>query len=141
MGWLNRPAGSLGRSQACNLGLRVWGDEAITDEVLKVWLDRLYARNIWLDIARKKPRPHESFAAVAAYFYYYGHYYAGLCIEQLPAADRPHFQDHLARILLDHHESDGSWWDYPLFHYGQYYGTGYALSALVRCRKPTGPVD
>ena len=31
---INRPGGSLGRSQACNLALRLWGDERITDEVL-----------------------------------------------------------------------------------------------------------
>ena len=37
---------------------------------------------------------------MAGYFYYYGHWYAAQCIEQLPAADRPHFQDHLAHILL-----------------------------------------
>ncbi len=37
---------------------------------------------------------------VAGYFYYYGHYYATLCVEQLPEASRAFYQDHLARILL-----------------------------------------
>ena len=37
---------------------------------------------------------------VAGYFYYFGHYYAALCIAQLPESDRPFYQDHLARILL-----------------------------------------
>ena len=46
---INRPAGSLGRSQACNLAMRLWGDRKVTDEVLRVWLDRLFARNLWLD--------------------------------------------------------------------------------------------
>ncbi len=45
---VNRPGGSLGRSQACNLAMRRWGDTAITDEVLTTWLDRLFARNLWL---------------------------------------------------------------------------------------------
>ena len=31
---INLPAGSLGRSQACNLALRQWGDSTITNEVL-----------------------------------------------------------------------------------------------------------
>ena len=131
---INRPAGSLGRSQACNAALRVWGDEAVTDAVLKTWLDRLAARNGWLSIGRKRPRPHESWFAIAGYFYYYGHYYAGLCIELLPPAERPHFQHHLAVILLRLQEKDGSWWDYPLYDYHQPYGTAYSLSALVRCR-------
>ena len=31
---INRPGGSLGRSQSCNLALRMWGDASITDQVL-----------------------------------------------------------------------------------------------------------
>ncbi len=56
---INQPAGSLGRSQACNLALRRWGDERITDQVFKDWLDRLITRNGWLDHGRKRPIPHE----------------------------------------------------------------------------------
>ncbi len=41
---INRPGGSLGRSQSCNLALRMWGDKSITDRVLTVWLDRLFAQ-------------------------------------------------------------------------------------------------
>lgn len=55
---INRPGGSLGRSQACNLAMRLWGDKTVTDAVLKTWLDRLFARNGWLDIGRKRPIPH-----------------------------------------------------------------------------------
>jgi len=133
-----RPGGSLGRSQSCNLALRLWGDQRITDEVLKTWLDRLYARNGWLSRARKFPVPHESWFAVAGYFFYYGHFYAGACIEQLPAAERPHFQQHLARILLDLQEKDGSWWDYPMYDYHQGWGTAYAMMALGRCLPAEG---
>ena len=131
---INRPGGSLGRSQAGNVALRLWGEPDITDDVLKTWLDRLFARNDWLGIGRKRPVPHESWFQVAGYFYYYGHYYAGLCIEQLPPADRPHFQAHLAATLLRLQEKDGSWWDYPLYDYHQPYGTAFGLMSLVRCR-------
>ena len=54
---INRPAGSLGRSHACNYALQVWGDETITDEIHKICLDRLIKRNGWLDVARKRPSP------------------------------------------------------------------------------------
>ena len=54
---INRPGGSLGRSQACNLAMRLWGDRQVTDEVLTTWLDRLFARNLWLDLGRKPPVP------------------------------------------------------------------------------------
>ncbi len=135
---INRPSGSLGRSQACNLALRLWGDKAITDAVLKTWLDRLICRNGWLDMGRKKPIPHESYAQVAGYFFFFGHYYAALCIEQLSAADRPFYQDHLGGLLMGLQEQDGSWWDYPLYSYHKPYGTAFALMALARCRKPDG---
>ncbi|MHC4199614.1 MAG: prenyltransferase/squalene oxidase repeat-containing protein [Planctomycetota bacterium] len=131
---INRPGGSLGRSQACNVALRLWGSSEITDAVLETWLDRLFARSGWLDIGRKRPVPHESWFAVAGYFFYYGHYYAALCIEQLPAERRRRFQDHMAHVLLRLQEKDGSWWDYPFYDYHQPYGTAFALMTLERCR-------
>ncbi len=135
---INRPGGSLGRSQACNLALRLWGDKAVTDDVIKTWLDRLITRNGWLDMGRKRPIPHESHFFVAGYFYYFGHYYATLCMEQLKPEDRPFYQDHLGKILLAVQEKDGSWWDYPLYNYGQFWGTPMALMSLERCRKVAG---
>lgn len=132
---INRPGGSLGRSQSCNLALRMYGDKRITDDVLKTWLERLFARNGWLSVGRKRPIPHESFFYVAGYFYYYGHWYAAMCIDELPAEERPYFQDHLAHILLPLQERDGSWWDYPFYNYHQQYGTAMAVMSLVRCQK------
>ena len=134
---INRPGGSLGRSQSCNLAMRLWGDATVTDEVLVNWLDRLFARNLWLDIGRKRPIPHESWFAVAGYFFYYGHYYAALCIEQLAPAERPRHQDQLADVMLKLQERDGSWWDYPFYDYHQPYGTAYALMTLRRTRHAT----
>jgi hypothetical protein len=131
---INLPGGSLGRSQACNLALRLWKDDAITDKVMTTWLDRLFARNGWLDMGRKKPIPHESHYSVAGYFFYFGHYYAGYSLAQLPAAERPFYQDHLATLLLRLQSEDGSWWDYPMYNYHQQYGTAFALMTLKRCR-------
>lgn len=132
---VNRPGGSLGRSQACNLAMRLCGDKLVTDEVLKTWLDRLFARNLWLDLGRKRPIPHESYFAVAGYFFYYGHYHAALCIEQLPAAERAEYQDHLAHVLLPLQEKDGTWWDFPFYDYHQQYGTAFAIMSLKRCKR------
>jgi hypothetical protein len=36
------------------------------------WLDRLITRNGWLDMGRKNPIPHESFAQVAGYLFFFG---------------------------------------------------------------------
>ena len=131
---INRPAGSLGRSQACNLALRLWGDEQITDAVIENWLTRLIQRNGWLDMGRKRPIPHEAWFQIAGYFFYYGHYYAGLCIEQLPVEKREPYQRELAQVLVRLQEPDGSWWDFPFYDYHQQYGTAFAIMTLVRCR-------
>ncbi len=93
------------------------------------------SRNGWLSLGRKKPIPHESFFQVAGYFYYFGHYYAAMTLPLLPESDRPFYQDHLATILLDLQEADGSWWDYPFYNYHKPYGTAFALMSLAACRK------
>ena len=136
---INRPGGSVGRTQACNLALRLWGDEKVTDDVVKEWLDRLILRNGWLGNGRKRPIPHEAPFQVAGYFYYYGHYYAALCVGLLKPEERPFYQDHLARILLGLQEQDGSWWDFPLYNYHQQYGTAFALMTLKACKKSGKP--
>lgn len=133
MSGINRPGGSLARSQACNLALRWWGDEKVTDNVLKAWLYRLYLRNGWLGMGRKRPRPHESWMAVAGYFYYYGHYYAGLCIDELNPEDRAEYRAMLSKILIKHQEPNGCWWDFTLYNYHQQYGTAYSIMAMQRC--------
>lgn len=130
---INRPAGSLGRSQACNLALRMWGDTTISEEVFVQWLDRLIARNGWLSIGRKRPVPHEAWFQVAAYFFYYGHYYAALCTDYLAPPQANHYRAQLAGLLLPLQEKDGSWWDFPFYNYHQPYGTAYAILTLQRC--------
>ena len=131
---INRPGGSLGRTQCCNAALRAWGDETITDNVVQNWLYRLYVRNGWLDIGRKRPIPHESWMQVAGYFYYFGHYYAAVSLEQLPKASQGPYKPLLATLMLDRQEKNGSWWDYPLYNYHQQYGTAFALLTLKRCQ-------
>ncbi len=132
---INRPAGSLGRTQACNFALRLWGDETITDAIVSDWLKRLEDRNGWLDIGRKRPVPHEAWFAVAGYFFYYGHYYAARGISLLPAEERPASRKQVAEIVLDLQEKDGSWWDFPFYSYHQPYGTSFAVMTLARCRE------
>lgn len=137
-GPINRPAGSLARSQACNAALRAFGSEKVTDAVIHTWADRFVAREGFLSMARKYPVPHESFFQISGYFYYYGVFYFTESVSFLPPADQPKHARELARIALSHQEKDGSWWDYPLYDYHQPYGTGYALMALSWCRDRMG---
>ena len=71
---------------------------------------------------------------MAGYFYYYGHYYAAHCVELLPESERGKHYDQLAALMLPRQETDGSWWDFPLYNYHQAYGTSFALMTLGRCR-------
>ena len=130
---INRPAGSLGRSHACNYALQMWGNDQIDDQVHMLCLDRLFARNGWLDVARKRPVPHESWFAVAGYFFYYGHLYASLCVDTLPMPEKEKYQKKMAKILVPLQEKDGSWWDFPLYNYHKQYGTSMAILSLQKC--------
>jgi len=131
---INRPAGSLARSQACNAALRAFGDEAVTNEVLETWADRFIEREGFLSIGRKRPVPHETHFAISGYFYYYGIYYFAESARFLPQDRQAHHAKKLAAVILHRQEKDGSWWDYPLYDYHQPYGTGYSLTALSWCR-------
>jgi len=130
---INLAPGSLARSQACNAAMLLWNDERTTPAVARAWLNRLCARHGWLSMARKTIRPHEGHYAIAGYFYYYGFYYAGYCLGGAPEADQRRLAGHVARLLLERQEKDGSWWDFPLFNYHRQYGTGFTLPTLVRC--------
>lgn len=131
---INRPAGSLARSQACNAALRVFGEKKVTDQVLATWADRFVAREGFLSNVRKRPVPHEGQFKIAGYFYYYGIYYFTESVRLLPKETHAAYARQLATIILSHQEADGSWWDYPLYDYHQAYGTGYSLMALAWCR-------
>jgi len=131
---INRPAGSLARSQACNAALRVYQEPAITDAVLTTWADRFLAREGFLSNGRKRPVPHEAPFQIAGYFYYYGIYYFTESVKLLPKDSHAPYAKRLAALLLEHQEKNGSWWDYPLYDYHQAYGTGYSLMALSWCR-------
>lgn len=130
---INRPGGSVGRSQACNVVLRMFGDPSVTDEAIVAWTNRLFSRNLWLDMGRKRPVPHESWFQVAGYFFYYGHYYAAYGIDHVPSDQQPQLRHQLAHVMIKLQEKDGSWWDYPLYSYHQPYGTAFALMTLKRC--------
>ena len=134
-GDINRPAGSLARSQACNACLRVFGDKTVTDEVITTWADRFLEREGFLSNGRKRPVPHETFFKISGYFYYYGIYYFTDAVELLPRDQHAAYAKRLAALILERQEKDGSWWDYPLYDYHQPYGTGYALMALAWCRE------
>ncbi|MEP4077748.1 prenyltransferase/squalene oxidase repeat-containing protein [Haloferula sp.] len=131
---INRPAGSLARSQACNAALKIFGEEKVTPEVIETWADRFIEREGFLSIGRKRPVPHETHFSISGYFYYYGVFYFTESVEFLPTDRQAVHARKLAEVVLFRQEKDGSWWDYPLYDYHQPYGTGYSLMALSWCQ-------
>lgn len=131
---INRPAGSLARSQACNAALKVFGEEKVTPEVIETWANRFIDREGFLSVGRKRPIPHETHFSISGYFYYYGIYYFTESVRLLPRERQKIHARKLAEVTLFRQEKDGSWWDYPLYDYHQPYGTGYALMALSWCQ-------
>ena len=107
----------------------------MTDGVLTTWLDRLFARNLWLDLGRKRPIPHESWFHRGRLLLLLRPLLRRAVHRTAPAGRAALYQDHLAQVLMPLQEQDGSWWDFPLYDYHQQYGTAFALMSLARCRK------
>lgn len=134
VGLINRQTGSLARTPVCNAALYAYNYGDISLKDIEDGLDWMWARGGWLDMSRKKPVPHESFAANSGYFFYYGYFYAAMSISVLPKDKQARHASFLSHTLLPLQEKDGSWWDYPLYNYHKPYGTGYALYSLSDAR-------
>ncbi|MBI4880978.1 MAG: terpene cyclase/mutase family protein [Planctomycetes bacterium] len=129
---INQPKGSACRTPACLLALDLW-ERPVAKDALRRALERLLEDDARLQIvALRRPVPHESHYSISGYFYLYGHAYAARLFERLPQSDRQRFAPLLERALLPCREPDGSFWDYPFFHFHKPYGTAYALLALSR---------
>lgn len=129
--FINQVKGSLGRIQVCNLALLKAGDE-ISVEKLRQGLTALFREHRFLDVARKRPIPHEAYYANSGYFYFFAHHYAAQVIQELPSAERPAFWKQLAAEVVKTQERDGSMWDYPMNSYGKPYGTAFGLMVMQR---------
>ncbi|TAH38697.1 MAG: hypothetical protein EYC70_04835 [Planctomycetota bacterium] len=136
--------GSLSRIQVCNLALwraqRELGiDSGITEETLRQGLAYFFREHRFLDVALKRPIPHEAYYYNSGYFYFFGHYYAAFVIQLLPEADRRHFATLLWREILKLQQKDGSMWDFYMNSYGKPYGVGFGVSALRRSLPAPAP--
>ena len=129
--WIDQIKGSLSRIQVCNLALHRAG-ELISREDLIVGLGHFFDKHRFLDIARKKPIPHEAYYLNSGYFYFFGHFYAAGVIERLPPDEQVKWWPKLRHHVLKTQEKDGSMWDWYLSSYHKPYGAAYGLMALAR---------
>jgi hypothetical protein len=133
--FIDQVKGSLGRIQVGNVALVRGG--LLDAKVVKPGLEQFFEHHRFLAVARKKPIPHESWYAVAAYFFLFGHYYASEAIELLPTDQRAPFAKQLQQKLLEIQEDDGAFWDFHISEYTRAYGTAFAVLALQRTRRAT----
>lgn len=127
---INQVKGSLGRIQVCNWALRTAADPAVNHDVIRAGLEEFFRHHVFLDVARMKPIPHEAYYLNAGYFYLFGHCYAGLVINELPAAEREKFHARLRRHLTKVQWEDGSSIDFPGSRYLWVAGTSFSILAL-----------
>jgi hypothetical protein len=133
----NQMKGTLGRIQACNFALMLWGRDTVTQSMAADGFDWMMREHAWLNMARKRPMPHEAWYQNSGYYYYFGHYYAARLLERLEAPELAQRAAQLAEKVLPYQEEDGSWWDYAMWDYHKPYGTAYSVMTLLRIQKLT----
>ncbi len=127
---INQVKGSLSRIQVCNWALRRAGSKMATEERMREGVDVFFREHKFLDVARMKPIPHESYYANAGYFYFFGHYYAARVIEELPAQEREALHARLRPHLIKAQWKDGSSIDFVGSTYSWLYSTSFSVLAL-----------
>jgi len=129
MGAPNRVQGSIGRAQVCNLALYRY-HAGVTGDDLELGLRQLREWHHYILIGKGRPIPHEGWYATAGYYFMFGHYYAGLVIEDLPDGPRQDHAKWLATTLRDLQDDGDTWFDFPVYGYGHAYGTAFGVLAL-----------
>lgn len=129
--------GSLGRMQVCGLARIASGRDVPLEERRRA-VSEFFRLHAYLDCALRKPIPHESWHANAAYFYLFGHYYAARMIGALPASERPAFFERLVPAVVKTQEADGGMWDFYISGHTKAYGTAFGLLALAEALR-AGP--
>jgi len=128
---IDQVPGSLGRIQVCQWALARAGDPRVAIEDLRAGLERFFDQHAYLDLVRLRPLPHEGWFANAGYFYFFGHYYAALAIELLPAAEREPWRRQLRHHVAKTITADGSCNDFPSSSFMTHASTSFAALALV----------
>ncbi|MGE4158087.1 MAG: hypothetical protein AB7F75_03195 [Planctomycetota bacterium] len=132
---LSKPEGCLSRTQAALAGLQAHGQLANQDEI-QAALNNFLTRHHFLEAAKGKPFPHESYYSNAGYYYFFGHYYASRNTRNLEDPSlRSRFGRNLATILARDQGQDGTWFDFPLFGYDTIYATALAVMALEELKE------
>ena len=129
----NMVRGSVGRTQACNDALWLFGSKKVAESEVRDGLEMFFREHDYIDMGRKRQYPHESWYKTAPYYYYFGHYYTARLIERLGPEAKEKYGAKLADTIVPHQEPDGSWWDYAMWDFHKPYGTAFSIMTLLRC--------
>ena len=84
---------------------------------------------------KSKQGTHEGDYGIAPYYFFFGHAYVALAIEELPKAERPTRRAELARLLWETRDDDGTWND-RVFPRTSSYSTAMVVFALTAPARP-----
>ena len=86
----------------------------------------------YLEDGRKLIQPHTAVHQISGYFFFYGYNYASELAERLGTSVPEVRWDRFAWTMVRTQEDNGAWWDTAAADYGDKWGTGFALSTLLR---------
>ncbi len=120
-----------GRTAVCTLALHDTG-AATRDDLLSAVAVFDEGENYFED-GRKLIVPHSAVHQISGYFFFFGYNYVTELAERLGTDVSAERWQRFAWTMVRTQETDGSWWDTPAGHYGDKWGTGFALQVLQRC--------
>ncbi len=86
----------------------------------------------YLESGRKRIVPHSAVHQISGYFFFFGYNYATEVATLLGDEVPQKRWDRFAWTMIRTQENNGGWWDTPAGHYGDKWGTGFALLTLQR---------
>lgn len=122
------PAGSSARSAACELALLLGGRGSVGR--LRAGIAQFFL--YWDELKERHQGTGTHLSGnymIAPYYFYFGHTYAALAIEFLPAEERPAMRERMAERLWKTRQEDGTWND-RVFPRSSAYGTAMSILAL-----------
>ena len=105
---------------------------------LQTAIDGFFEEKNWQELLKRKSRQgtHKPPYGVAPYYFFFGHTYAALAVEQLPEQLRAEYRTRMQELLWRTIESNGSWND-RIFPRTQSYSTAMSVLALIAPSLPS----
>ncbi len=125
--------GSCARMAAAETALFLGGRGSL--ERMRAAVDAFIVHWRWLEERRARDGTHEPPYGIAPYYFYFGHYYAGLAAELLPDEERQEYRRRVREIVMQSRADDGTWND-RVFARSAAYGTSMAMLTLALPASP-----